>query len=140
AMTWRRLPAALILGVLLLLTTISRPPARAAETGTPLQLSVTLHGQPTGLIGEFLQRGEALFVRPEEWEALGLRATAAAAEDGLLALSAMTPLAWRLDTATQTLHLTAPAALLQPQILMPPALRASRAEVESGTGITANYD
>lgn len=132
--------AARILALFLLaLFLLALAPARA-QTEVPLQLSVTLNGYPTGLIGEFLQRDGQLFVRPQEWAELGLRLPEPPGPDGLAALSAINDLQVRLDSATQTLFLTAPAALLLPQILKPPALRGSTDTVESGTGVTVNYD
>src|SRR5690242_6816388 len=75
-------------------------PARtiAADDDLRLLLAVVINDHPTNRIGEFVQRQGALFARPEELHSLGLKAQAlAAAKDGLVALSDIHDVGFRLD-------------------------------------------
>lgn len=115
-------------------------PARAADR--MLELAVTLNGHDTGQVGEFVERNGALFVHPDDLKSLGVQVPAAVvpAADGLIPLSAVRDLSWRLDTASQTLALSAPDALLVPTMLAAQPQSAGPVTVESGTGATLNYD
>ena len=116
------------------------PPAASDASGIPLALAVRLNGHETGLIGEFIDRKGILFARPDELAAIGLEvpASVAPAVDGLIALPALTGVTWHLDTATQTLELSAPDARIRPGRLQlgaepaptPPMARAAGAGLD----------
>lgn len=114
----------------------------SAAADTVLELAVTINGAPTGKIGEFVQRGDVLLVRPAEWAALGLRlpAPTPAGPDGLVPLPEIARLQWRFDAESQTLALTAPDALLIPSLLQQAPPPDAAAPIESGLGVTLNYD
>lgn len=115
-------------------------PMQAAEE--TLELSVIVNDYAIDKIGEFTLRKDILLARPSELKDLGLRlpTTAVAGPDGLVSLSTIPGLGWRFDQSTQTLYLTTGVELLLPDILeiAPPLSEMSR--IESGLGVTLNYD
>lgn len=117
--------------------------AGPAAADTILELAVTLNGADTGAVGEFVQRGNDLLVRPDDWTALGFRLPASVhpGGDGLVPLSQIGGLKWHFDSATQTVTLTAPDSLRVPNTLAPSAVAdAAVPSVQSGVGMTLNYD
>lgn len=130
----RRIRAAL-LAVLLVLPV--RPSLAADET---LELAVLVNGYDIGKIGEFVQRGDVLFVRPSEMAELGFSLPAAPAGGDLVSLSAIPGLRWRLDAPRQAVEFTAGFDLLRPVLLRPPQTGGQAEPAESGSGATLNYD
>lgn len=109
---------------------------------TPLFVEVIINGYHTGKIGEFTQRDGALFAQAGELRDLGIRvpSTTPSEREGVVALSALAGLTWRLDQPSQTLYLTAPRNLLFPERLASRESSLPRLPVESGTGASLNYD
>ncbi|HEY2750885.1 fimbria/pilus outer membrane usher protein [Phenylobacterium sp.] len=107
-----------------------------------LQLEVVINEAPTNMIGEFVLRDGATLSRREELTSLGLRVPPSAPQtlDGLVILSAIPGVAVRLDRATQMLFLTIPQDLLTPHLLTAVGRPVPEAPLQSGTGITLNYD
>src|SRR5690348_15635463 len=78
-------------------------PANAANAMGFLLLAVIINGQDTGKIGEFVERDGAVLARPEELDALGFRTPQVpTTPDGLLPLSAIVGVQYRIDRAAQT--------------------------------------
>ncbi len=115
--------------------------ARAAGDQT-LLLEVVINGNATGKIGEFVLREGALFARRSELNDVGLRVPTGVqtTADGLIALSSLTGVTTKLDQATQTLAITAGSDRLLAEVLRAGLPPAHVGEVESGTGLTLNYD
>ncbi len=116
-------------------------PRSAAGADEALILQVQLNARDTGKLAEFILRDSALFARPEDLRDLGLRVPdeVRPAPDGLIALSELPGAAWRVDQPSQTVFITAADAALTPQVLQP-VDRLNGRTVESGTGVTLNYD
>lgn len=116
-------------------------PAWAADE--TLLLEVRINGNSSGKIGEFVLREAIVLAQPDELAELGFRLPEAVDRDldEPVALSDLPELTWRLDQTTQTLFVTVPVERLVPQLLETdtPTLLASET-VESGTGVTLNYD
>jgi outer membrane usher protein len=109
-----------------------------------LLLDVHINGQPTGKIGEFVMRRGRLMVRPSELRDLGFRIpdSVILSTHELIALSDVRGLSWSLDEKSLVVNLTVGDSLLQPALVQPPGLQAmlGHREIESGTGMTLNYD
>jgi len=109
-----------------------------------LLLEVRINGQPTGKIGEFTLRRGKLMARPAELRALGFRVPDALAisPDGLVALNALSGLTFSVDIKNLVLAVAATENGLLPTVLHPVEreLPADHRVIESGTGITLNYD
>ena len=113
--------------------------ARAADES--VLLDVHINGYDIGKIGDFTLRDGTLLSKPAELTDLGFRVpSAAAGVDGLLALSDLAGVKWRLDSATQTVYFTASNDNLLPAQLRAGGSTSPSAKVESGTGATLNYD
>lgn len=115
-------------------------PPTASET---LLLEVVVNGHSTGKIGEFVMRRGTLYARPQELRDMGFRVpNTRAARGTIMALNDLPGIAWRMDTANQQLLVTATDAALVPNVLQ--LARGDEQErrrpVESGTGLTLNYD
>jgi outer membrane usher protein len=132
-------------------TTSAATGAAAAASETVL-LEVYVNGHSLGKVGEFnLIRGK-LMARRTELLDLGIRvplalgkpnATAAPpGSDPLISLSDLPGLTWRLDEKTQTVYITTSNDRLIPvQLQLDANEKATgRRVIESGTGITLNYD
>ena len=112
-------------------------------TSDTLLLEVFVNGYSTGKIGEFVLRHGTLYARPQQLRDLGFRVPKTrVSRDGLMALNDMPGIQWRLDTPNQQLLITAIDAALVPNVVQP--VRADEQErrrpIESGTGLTLNYD
>jgi outer membrane usher protein len=127
-----------MLAVVLVVMAAPRTALAADET---LLLDVVVNGYPIGKIGEFVLRDGALFSRPSELIDLGFRIpdNAATTPDGLVALSSLPGLVAHLDQATQTLNVVAGTERLLPALLKIGAASGG-GPVESGTGVTLDYD
>jgi outer membrane usher protein len=119
-------------------------PAAEPVGDETLLLDVRINGQPTGKIGEFVMRRGRLLVRPSELRDLGFRVSDAVllGTHDLIALSDVHGLSWNLDEKDLILNITAGDGVLQPTILQAPGIQAmlGHREIESGTGMTLNYD
>ena len=109
-----------------------------------LLLDVYVNGHSLGKIGEFTLRHGKLMARPAELRDLGFRVptSLATGPDGLIALSDMQGMIFTLDRQKLELHVTVSDDRLRPTMLRPGA-RSGLSEhrvVESGTGVTLNYD
>jgi outer membrane usher protein len=109
-----------------------------------LLLDVHVNGHSIGKIGEFTLRHGILMARPDELRDLGFRvpASLAAAPGALVALSDLPGLAWTLDQKNLELLVTISDSGLVPTLLQPSGTEtaAGRRVIESGTGMTLNYD
>lgn len=119
------------------------PPKAAAQpaAGRTELLDVVINGNRIGQIGQFLDRGGALFARREELRSLGFKIpdTVPLTPDGRVALSSLSGLAARVDEPTQALYVTTIDKWLTPTMLGAQPNPANSA-VESGAGVTLNYD
>jgi len=109
-----------------------------------LLLDVQINGHFIGKIGEFTLWNGKLMARPEELRDLGLRipATFSVQPGGWIALSELRGVTFTLDRARMVLRLTASDAALLPALLLPEGRESliARRVIESGTGLTLNYD
>ena len=109
-----------------------------------LLLEVQINGYPTGKIGEFILRNGKLLSRAQELHDLGLRLPAAllSTPDLLVALSDLPGVTYSIDQKKQMLVITARDSALVPNLLLPEGLGEAKGErvIESGTGLTLNYD
>lgn len=114
---------------------------RAAEDQT-LLLEVVINGVPSGKIGEFVLRDGALFARRGELADVGVKVPESAAEtkDGLIALDSLPGVTSAFDRAKQTLSIKAVADSLMPELLQTGMPAGETVSVESGTGVTLDYD
>lgn len=122
--------------------TQSSPPTRTdpGASGT-LLLQVFINGHDIGKIGEFVQRDDTLFIKPDELGDLGFRLPAGPVPaDGLVAFRSLPGLQYRLDQMTQTIQVTAPDGILKPELLLAGATAGPKIPVQSGLGATLNYD
>jgi len=118
----------------------------APKTGNDetLLLEVHINGQSTGKIGEFTMRDGKLLSKPEEIHDLGVKIPSSVAlqPGGLIALSDLPGLKWHLDPINQILELSTGDNHLLATIVLPNGSEGTTAPrvVESGTGLTLNYD
>ena len=107
-----------------------------------LLLEVVINGYSTGKIGEFVLRDGALFARRAELADVGLRVPESVQEtkDGLIGVAALAGVTAVLDQATQTLSIKADADHLMPELLKTAQATGEKVPVESGTGLTLDYD
>ena len=119
-------------------------PVPAASNDETLYLDVQVNGHFIGKIGEFTLRRGMLFVRPDELRDLGFRVpiSRASRTGGLIGLSDLPGISWTLDPRNQVLQVTATDSALLPTVLQPYGAEAieGRRVIESGTGMTLNYD
>jgi outer membrane usher protein FimD/PapC len=109
-----------------------------------LLLDVQINGHSIGKIGEFTLKHGQLMARPEELRDLGFRVPASliAGPDGLINLNDIPGLIWSLDQRNLALHVTVSDSRLLPTLLEPGGRQSltDRRVIESGTGLTLNYD
>jgi outer membrane usher protein len=90
-----------------------------------------------------MRRGK-LMARPDELRALGFRVPLSNASEtgGLIALSDLPGVTWSIDEENQVLRLTASDSALLPAVLQLYGREepGSHRTIESGTGVTLNYD
>jgi outer membrane usher protein len=107
-------------------------------------LEVIVNGHSTGRIGEFTLRHGLLYAKPQELQDLGFRVPSKRhlTSDGLISLSDLPGFVWTFDVKNQQLRVTAVDSILIPAMLRPNQGEApwSRRVIESGTGLTLNYD
>jgi outer membrane usher protein len=109
-----------------------------------LLLDVRLNGNAIGKVGEFVMRHGTLMIKPSELRDLGLSVpdSLMLGGDGLIAMSNVRGLAWSLDEKNMVMNLTAGNDLLVPTEVQTFRQRSalSHREIQSGTGVTVNYD
>jgi outer membrane usher protein len=118
--------------------------APGANGDEKLLLDVWVNGHSIGKIGEFTLRRGKLMARPDELRDLGFRVPdALAAKPGtLIALSELHGVTWTIDQKNQVLNVTASDSALLPTVFQLGGRETStgRRTIESGTGMTLNYD
>jgi outer membrane usher protein len=131
-----------LLAFIIVLLALAPVSGFAADEDQTLLLAVIVNNYPTNRIGEFVLRDGTLFARPQELSSLGFRVpeSIGATKEGLVALSGLHDLSFRIDQSTQTLYVTAADESLLPQLLDAGASSDGAYKVESGTGLTLNYD
>ena len=119
-------------------------PVTRADNDETLYLDVQVNGHSIGKIGEFTLRHGTLMARPDELRDLGFRVpeSRTAKSGGLIGLSDLPGVTWTLDVRNQVLRVTAIDSALLPTFLQPYGRGAAggRRVIESGTGVTLNYD
>jgi len=124
------------------------PPATGPSTGEPsgetLLLEVQVNGHITGKIGEFTLRHGTLMAQSDELRDLGFRVPdrLASGPRSLIPLSDLPGLTWSVDERNQELIVTVSDGGLQPTVLLADGREGSVGPrtIESGTGVTLNYD
>jgi len=133
----------------LLIAVVSRPafaqqPAPKTDNDETLLLEVHINGQSTGKIGEFVLRSGKLFVKPDELRDIGVKVSdSLASRPGvLILLSDLPEVTYNLDQKNQLLEITTSETHLLSKVILPNGSEAATAPrvVESGTGVTLNYD
>ncbi len=128
--------------------------AFASATTETLLLDVQINGRAIGKIGEFTLRDGVLLATRNELHELGIRGPQglvsresreqSVSPDSLVALSDLLGLRWRIDQQSQTIYLVATDDRLLPSVLerndRPRSQDNADPEIESGTGVTLNYD
>ena len=140
-MSIRKKSGALVAVVFSSVAAIATLPAAAAVV-SPYLLEVVVNGFPTGKIGEFVLRDGVLYSRPGELHDLGFRVPdlPLANSETLISVSSLSGLTYRLDMPTQTLFVTADNSLLLPALLGAKHPTDQKILVESGAGLSLNYD
>jgi outer membrane usher protein len=109
-----------------------------------LLLDVRMNGNSIGKIGEFVMRHGTLMARPSELRDLGLRIpdSLILGSHELIALSDVGGLSFSLDEKNLTIDMKASDSLLLPTVLETFGQQSAltRRDIESGTGMTLNYD
>ncbi|MFZ0301252.1 MAG: fimbria/pilus outer membrane usher protein [Terracidiphilus sp.] len=140
-----------------MLTTVSAVASATEEASDPAKekthsssndvaefLEVIVNGRSTGKIGEFTLRNGLLYAKPQELNDLGFRVPSnhRLAFGGLISLSDLPGFVWTYDVRNQQLRVTALDSVLIPTTLTPNEGEApwSRRQIESGNGLTLNYD
>ncbi len=109
-----------------------------------LLLEVWINGRSIGKIGEFTLRRGKLMALPDELRDLGFRVpdSLLSRPGTLVALADLHGLTWTIDQKNQILRVTASDSALLPTLLLPTGreMPTGRRTIESGTGMTLNYD
>jgi len=115
-----------------------------ANSDETLLLEVQINGHSTGKIGEFTLRNAKLLVKPEELQDLGvlIPKSLTLRPGGLIDLSDLPGLTWKLDQINQILQISIGENRLIPKVVLPNGSEVSTGPrvVESSTGVTLNYD
>jgi outer membrane usher protein len=124
----------------------SAPPADDADSDASdekLILEIEVNGHTIGKVGEFTLRNGKLMTRPLELRDLGFKISDQLVNSNrLVRLSELPGTSWTLDMQGQMLHVAATDNVLIPTILRPGgeySLHDHRV-IESGSGVTVNYD
>ena len=108
-----------------------------------LLLEVVINGYSTKQVGEFVQRKGTLYALPQELKDLGfLIPKSRIAKGELIALDDIPGFKWVLDSAKQQLLVYASDLILAPTVIEANGTEPQdgRRHIESGTGLTLNYD
>jgi outer membrane usher protein len=109
-----------------------------------LLLDVQINGYSIGKIGEFTLRNGKLLARAQELHDLGLRLPAAllSTPDALIGLSDLPGVTYSIDLKRQIALITARDSALIPMLLLSEGIGEAKGQrvIESGTGLTLNYD
>jgi outer membrane usher protein len=109
-----------------------------------LLLDVRMNGHSIGKIGEFVMRRGTLMARASELRDLGLRIpdSAILGAHDLIALADVRGLSFTVDEKDLVIDMTVSDSFLLPNVLEPSARQPAltHREIESGTGLTVNYD
>ncbi len=109
-----------------------------------LLLDVEVNGRPIGKIGEFVLRRGTLMARPSELRDLGFKIAGVGGSnsDQPIPLSDLPGLTSTLDLKNQVLHIVVSDSQLAATQLLPDGRQTPQdhREIESGTGMTLNYD
>jgi outer membrane usher protein len=109
-----------------------------------LLLEVHVNGHSIGKIGEFTLRHGRLMAQAGELRDLGFRVpdSRGSISGGLVSLSDVPGLTWTIDEKNQALYITVGDERLLPTQLQPKGNEGveSHRVIESGTGVTFNYD
>ncbi len=124
---------------LLLALALGLSAADGSARADPLLLDVVVNGRPVGKLGEFQNRGGALWATRHELDELGLQ-PGAGNPDELVALDALPGVSVRLDSGRQIADITAKFDALNPTVLGGPVLPRAELPVESGWGGVLDYD
>ncbi len=118
--------------------------ASSADSDETLYLDVQVNGYSIGKIGEFTLRNGWLAATPEELRELGFRVPVSrtSKSGGLVRLRDLPGVDYILDEKNQVLQVTAIDSALLPALLQPFGREepGGRRAIESGTGLTLNYD
>ena len=99
----------------------SPDPLDALPANPILLLSVRVNGWPLGLVARFIQDGDRLWIPAAQFDGLrfDLDQAAVTEVDGerRVYLDELPGVTWQIDTANQTIDITAPFDLLQPNVL-----------------------
>ncbi len=121
----------------------------AGASDEPLLLEVYVNGHSINKIGEFVLRHGVLMARPEELRQLGFRVPVMLQKTDLIPLSALQGFLWSLDTKDQVLKVSVSESDLIPTLLQwsesptansKPGSETWHRVIQSGTGVTFNYD
>ena len=115
-------------------------PAEAADE--KLLLDVYVNGYAIGVIGQFTSRDDALLTRRSELDYLGFQVppSLSAKPDELIALALLPGVTWRLDMANQRVYVTAADDRRRPKELTAESGPVQEMRIQSGAGLTLNYD
>ncbi len=115
----------------------------------PLLLEVIVNGHSTNKIGQFLLRHGVLLAKPDELRQLGFRVPVMLQKSDEIPLSALQGFLWSLDTKNQVLKVSVSEQELIPTLLQrsdavatsnKPGAESRHRVIQSGTGLTFNYD
>ncbi len=133
-----------LLMALVPLPVVAQQPVPKPNSDETLLLEVQINGQSTGKIGEFVLRSGKLLVKPDELLDLGVKlpASLAVQPGGLISVSDIPGLTLKLDEVNQILQITIAESRLAPKIILPNGSESVTTPriIESGTGVTLNYD
>ncbi|HKF49867.1 MAG TPA: fimbria/pilus outer membrane usher protein [Terracidiphilus sp.] len=109
-----------------------------------LLVDVRINGRAIGKIGEFVKRNGTLMVRPSELRDLGVQVpdSLVLGSRDLIAMSDVHGLSFNLDERNMVMNITAGDDSLTPTTLQTFGQHTAltHREIESGTGVTLNYD
>lgn len=121
----------------------------AGAVDEPLLLEVYVNGHTINKIGNFVLRHGVLMAKPEELRQLGFRVPVMLQKTDLIPLSALQGFLWSVDTRNQILKVSVSESELIPTLLQRDEAPQSQSKpggeswhrvLQSGTGVTFNYD
>jgi outer membrane usher protein len=129
----------LFAGLVLSFAAMLQPAEAADET---LLLDVHVNGYSIGTIGQFTTSGDVLLARRSELESLGFRVPSSlpAMPGDLISLSLLPGVTWRLDLENQEIYFIAADDKRLPKQLKAENRPSEEMSIQSGAGLTLNYD